>query len=976
MSESSDSEASESEEDSSEDDSSDPSSDESDISDEELSGTAKKTKARGRANRLVTTTARPEPTVTQNRSPVAPGQGKTKTQVRNWRRRRQNRLKLLKSKGELSEDATYADLDAYEGEQSKSAESFELAKNVLLSSLARTEGSPLKGAPVAPASNIHGEAPIDSAVNVREPDRAPLVSVKGANVISAKLTTPAPGNDTIPQSMSSGTLVVESPASDKTSGNKRRMKIDLASSRRMLFGSLGLSAPKSKEDEERIRAKLASQARPIPPSNSADSVSRFGQDGSEDTSNSEYENWQERIKLTAVECCHDGINLSTPPFPFVQRWDPQQQAGCYNTTKQGRNSRKNKKKRKRQSDSYPEETPYDDSCTGEMNAEEQPPAAKHTKFVGGNADLVQPVNREYGEGQFSLDRSGTGLQLAIDDQLQREVQEFSTAEEDSKPGPEDDLPPLPENLSEHQGLVKAELVPNMVIAFKKLDMSAQTNWQPLISGYKTAIITALLDDGLLELQLAARDAPKPRDLSGSGEIIYSKFDMPDVVDTTYAEDARRLEIVFAELIEPKIILRPQNPHIQNMSSTEAMQHNSDTILDGAGAPQNNNENQTHIQSAQAQSDGDVSSETVKSSNEPAIRTSYGNDQRAQMEQQVAGEVRDIIKAAAGESSINLESIISSREADHDLGTLRQGTLAVHEHQSYAEPDSPTFNGFGSGPPDTIDIQVPSSPPNGGNGDEVLGNGLNDAHVVSNLLGSEVPETVPGPAQETRSSSPDLSYSPSPPRTSKLPVDQEAQIQHLDSSEEQQRDKESKPTTSTRLKTPRDRVSKRSRHSHHTLSSPASELGISPPALRKPRKAEGVPHKSESNSSDSPRAPSPPPATAEQPPYSPDSEPDLPDLAAILRGQVGSQSSRRQASQISTQSVLVNQSNADSRIFTPRQRPSNAMDNESQVVDLLSSDDLEDTGEVAQGSKLVGEYESQVLPNGSGWVTKSQAQFAT
>jgi hypothetical protein len=35
------------------------------------------------------------------------------------------------------------------------------------------------------------------------------------------------------------------------------------------------------------------------------------------------DSWLQRIDLRAVECCEEGIELSTPPFPFYHRWDPE-----------------------------------------------------------------------------------------------------------------------------------------------------------------------------------------------------------------------------------------------------------------------------------------------------------------------------------------------------------------------------------------------------------------------------------------------------------------------------------------------------------------------------------------------------------------------------------------------------------------------------------------------------------------------------
>jgi hypothetical protein len=58
--------------------------------------------------------------------------------------------------------------------------------------------------------------------------------------------------------------------------------------------------------------------------------------------------WREKIIYKAVECCHEDMVLSEPPFPFVQRWDPQQK---YQTMR----------KRKRASENYQADTSYDDS---------------------------------------------------------------------------------------------------------------------------------------------------------------------------------------------------------------------------------------------------------------------------------------------------------------------------------------------------------------------------------------------------------------------------------------------------------------------------------------------------------------------------------------------------------------------------------------------------------------------------------------
>ena len=44
---------------------------------------------------------------------------------------------------------------------------------------------------------------------------------------------------------------------------KPRAKVDLASSRRMLFGALGLRTPKTKEDEKALQTKLMKDVKPV-----------------------------------------------------------------------------------------------------------------------------------------------------------------------------------------------------------------------------------------------------------------------------------------------------------------------------------------------------------------------------------------------------------------------------------------------------------------------------------------------------------------------------------------------------------------------------------------------------------------------------------------------------------------------------------------------------------------------------------------
>jgi hypothetical protein len=45
--------------------------------------------------------------------------------------------------------------------------------------------------------------------------------------------------------------------------------------------------------------------------------------GRSDPAEEDDDSWLQRIDLRAVECCEEGIELNTPPFPFYHRWDPE-----------------------------------------------------------------------------------------------------------------------------------------------------------------------------------------------------------------------------------------------------------------------------------------------------------------------------------------------------------------------------------------------------------------------------------------------------------------------------------------------------------------------------------------------------------------------------------------------------------------------------------------------------------------------------
>ncbi|KAH2835176.1 hypothetical protein KXW76_002637 [Aspergillus fumigatus] len=296
------------------------------------------------------------------------------------------------------------------------------------------------------------------------------------------------------------------------SANKRRT-LDVASSRRLLFGSLGVRAPRSKEDEEITRKKLAGKV-----NNSRIKVSEE-QAPTEGSDSEAEENWQEKLVLKATECVFDDIELSTPPFPFEQRWDAEAHQIIKKRKGWGR-----KRKRRQQ---------------------------LHVFEADVYEDYAEESNKHYTEED---------IQLNYDDPEQQPSTEptngVESAGEEPSENTEDDLPPLPADLSSVPDLTEGDLKQGSVIAFKQLVVSKETNWQPTVSDYLVARIDDVFEDNVLKLQLAKRDRRQveqpDKDDEEDGTRGYDKFEMPGM-DDDQAEDDGFREISFANLFDAKLV---------------------------------------------------------------------------------------------------------------------------------------------------------------------------------------------------------------------------------------------------------------------------------------------------------------------------------------------------------------------------------------------------------------------------------------
>ena len=481
----------------------------------------------------------------------------------------------------------------------------------------------------------------------------------------------------------------------------RRSKLDISGAKRMLFGSLGLRTPKTKEDELMTREKLMKDIRPVKEPQvdenieTVEAVSAAAED----------ESWKDKIDLRAVECCYEGVELSSPPFPFVQRWDPQQQRG-YNIDNVRRRKRK---KRKRNSDRFNEDSSYrpqdtpeqcdDQNFGGDSSHSLQSKARRLEQDDWPRQETKQetPADKAMAESKYqerSLDEN-SGDAVRIQEQLLHETQDASAH---TLVGMKElidltnDLPTLPKDLSMLLPLTQDTAAKGNIVAFKQLEMSADTNWQPRISEYRTAIVDEVLEEGTLLMTLAKRDEPSNNVQfdEQTGERLYSKFEMPGYHDENAKCNDRKIEISFDDLINPVLV-----------EAAYKRENRDDTL-----------QTQDHIVTHPDPTDRAVVEESHNIDAGPQSVSLGGpiqdvpNEEAAEPSEEVRQEISELIRDAGWRSSVHSE--VNHELIDRRDDSSPSRSSAINE-SALVDPPSPKFRGFST---NTFSngVQVASSPP--------------------------------------------------------------------------------------------------------------------------------------------------------------------------------------------------------------------------------------------------------------------------
>jgi len=248
--------------------------------------------------------------------PVRPGAGKESTKRRNARRRAAKLAKREAEKAEAGNPANKEMKVASAGNGSDVDQArvlFEAKRKALLDAIA-TGGIEV---------GCSGETALERGFTGAGPAKRKRTEDANAGLHHSQEAEEAEAADELAPDDHSSTPVSE-----------KRRRIDLGAGRRLVFGALGLRNPKNKEDEDKLRGQLQSNIRQTvllqEASRNETPVKAVDSTGGITGDDEDADAWKLKINYRAVECCHDGIELSPAPFPFQQRWDPQQRSSKKN----------------------------------------------------------------------------------------------------------------------------------------------------------------------------------------------------------------------------------------------------------------------------------------------------------------------------------------------------------------------------------------------------------------------------------------------------------------------------------------------------------------------------------------------------------------------------------------------------------------------------------------------------------------------
>ncbi len=485
----------------------------------------------------------PEQTQKSDRPTVPPGKGLVGTKKRNERRRRHNILERKKREGILPSKATWDDYEKLQrGEplQDVHKENWSVKDRNNRVENEKTEMEAKRQELLAAITS--GGVDVTTEKQQMSKEERPKTTPRTEPARENGLPLQIVGVEVDPASIS----VEEEPAQQPSdeSGSRRRLRLDVASSKRMLFSSLGLGRSQltklkhgsgltdNNKDtaNDMDRTKLVDEPPHTMDINKAALAEKDPQQA--EALVEVDDSWKAKIILDAVECCEDRVTLSTPPFPFVQRWDPQQQFS-------GRKGNRGNKKRKRSQPQYYEEDEHYVENRDDWNGFDEIDEYAHGEEALG--DAAEQTSKSQDHGTVNGTHSGNEITTIRE----------PAAEPSALGGEEDDIPAMPADANTCQPLDPKHLVPGAIIGFKQLVIA--NNWQPEMTAYRTARVEKVLDENTIELTLAKRDRQqKEKIYDENGQRVYGGFEAPGDDEDEEVDDGS-LQLAVSELIEPKLV---------------------------------------------------------------------------------------------------------------------------------------------------------------------------------------------------------------------------------------------------------------------------------------------------------------------------------------------------------------------------------------------------------------------------------------
>ncbi|KAF2139842.1 uncharacterized protein K452DRAFT_360086 [Aplosporella prunicola CBS 121167] len=473
-----------------------------------------------------TSESEPEELPTKRQVPakriVPPGQGKKQTQDRNHRRRDQTRMKQFKAKGILPLNATLADFRNWQL-RNQTADGDEPEDE----SMVDAEYDPIQALLEEKRRKLLEALASGGLENTARPDD--IIPVNRTEVETSPTIEPDKRTD--------DPVAKEAPSTETAAAHEepaaKRNKLDMGSTRRLLFGALGVRNPKTKADEDKLRNRLSAnmntrQRKKAP----------VQQEVEEQPEPEDPDLWKKKINLIAFECKYPEVELTAPSFPFQQRWDPQFQYYQSNT--------KNKK-RKRKSKPKQEEY-YEEYDNGAYDGD-----ASYYDEEWAGLDYDDTMQGDDANNDASTNDASTNAYAADDaalqSQIMQELQGDGAAAE-----PDDDLPLPPADLTTLPTASQADARPGAVLVFQRLEVSPETSWTPTLTEARTARVEEV-DGSDVKFVLAKRHWKPKKEVrfDARGRRLLDKFEMD--VDGEDEEEGEEgvVWVDWGELVEVRVL---------------------------------------------------------------------------------------------------------------------------------------------------------------------------------------------------------------------------------------------------------------------------------------------------------------------------------------------------------------------------------------------------------------------------------------